>query len=260
MAACAIGTFPRHHLLAVRAAEISGRVPLMLRALAEEEDARRKARAELISRSLYPILLFHVAAVAPNAGLAVTDLAAFATAVLSILIPVDLLLGLAGYFLFSTRVTRLGARLILRVPLFAGFVLARDYLAYFTALHHLYEAGLPLSTAADEALQGLQNPVLESRLNTALEPLRRNQPLALAVASFPDLKEEIRAMLITSEPAGELGPALASAVTYCAEDLAIARRRLQRVAAAALLTIAFTYAGVRVIGFWANYYNALAGF
>ena len=260
MAAGAADLFPLHHCSAVRAAEISGQVPRVLNALAEEEDRKEAARTELIRRSLYPIILLHLAVIAPNAGLAFTDPTAFLLRIMLLLVPIDLALALAAHSLMSSAPSQLEDRISLRIPLLKRYSLNRDYSIFFGALGNLYEAGVALPAAADEALPAVKNRLLRERLQVALTPLREHGPLSAAIPLFPDLDELVTGTLITSEPSGELGSGLRRAATQCAENEERARDRLIRVAMATLLTLAFLYAIYRVLSFWTGYFDMLASF
>lgn len=249
--------FPPHHGLAVRAAEISGHVPKILRQLAAEELSLDKARHAILSRSAYPILLLHMAVLGPNAGLAVTAPATFLVHVLSILIPLDLLLLLCFRCITSPPRSIGSATTLLRIPLLGPLLVARDYRAYLGTLHLLYEAGVELTKAAREALAGVENADLRQRIERSLEPMAQGSPFALAVAAFPEMEDEARGMLITAEPAGDLGPTLKRVAEFHAELEVTRRERLVKVAAGTLLTIALTYAAFRIISFYTGYFSAL---
>ncbi|MFH0946664.1 MAG: type II secretion system F family protein [Planctomycetota bacterium] len=257
MAAGPADLFPLHHRSAVRAAEISGQVPRVLNALADDEERKHGARVELIRRSIYPIILLQVAVIGPNAGLAFTDPSGFVLHIMTLLLPIDLALFLAAHILLSSRPGPVDDYVSLRLPLLREFSLNRDYGIFFSAMGNLYEAGVALPAAADEALPAVRNRRLRDQLGVALTPLREHGPLSAAVPSFPHLDDLVASTLITSEPSGELGSGLKRAAAQCEENENLARDRLIRVAIGVLLTFAFLYAAVRILAFWSGYFDML---
>ncbi len=250
---------PPLHALAVGAAEAAGTVPDTLKELAVGDEERLRARRGLLGSALYPILLVHLAVIAPNGGLLVTDLSAFLLRVVPAIVAIDLAL-LFGWRLLARPVEGTPGHLLLRVPVVGQLLRAASYRGYFRALSALYEAGVPLPRAARESTVTLSPPALREAVSVALEPVDRHEPLAEAWPGFPGLREEVRASLVTAEPAGELGTALAGAAAVYAELETTLRARVVRIGSAVLYAAGVLYVAVRVIVFYTEYFGKLNSF
>ena len=88
-------------------------------------------------------------------------------------------------------------------------------------------------------------------------PVENHEPLAEALPRFPGLRHDVLATLLTSEPAGELGPALTSAADTYAEVESNLRVTVTKVAAGTLYAVVVLYVAVKVIGFYADYFGGL---
>ncbi|MBI4880423.1 MAG: type II secretion system F family protein [Planctomycetes bacterium] len=196
--------FPRHHAVALRAAERSGEVPRVLRDLADEDEARAHARADVFRRSLYPVALFHMAVIAGNSALLLTRPLSFVWQSLVVMLPVDVALLLLAQNLLRAPTSRIVARPLLLAPLVGEFVRAQEFRSFFAALWRLYEAGVALPLAARESVAVIGNEDLRECVGAAIAPLDQGEPFSLAVAAFPGLREDVRGILATAEPAGEL--------------------------------------------------------
>ncbi len=250
--------FPRPHAAALRAAERSGNVPQALRDLADEDEARTRARAEVVRRSLYPLLLFHMAVVAGNSALLLTHPLSFLWQSLAVMVPVDLALLLLARNLLSPPASRGVACLLLRAPLIGEFVRAREFRSFLAALWRLYEAGVALPLAARESLAVIDNGALREGVRAALDPLDLGEPFSLAVAGLPGLLEDVRGILATAEPAGELGAGLEQAVKIYTEEARARLEWLSKVLGGALYTAAVLFAVTRILCFWTGYLGRLA--
>src|SRR5262245_2777251 len=64
---------PRHHVVALRAAEKAGRLPETLRSLADELDARASALRTFLQRAAYPLVLIHLVVPAASTSLLIEE-------------------------------------------------------------------------------------------------------------------------------------------------------------------------------------------
>ncbi len=252
--------FPHHDTLAVRSAERVGAAPDALRELSEVYERRRAARREPRLRALYAVLLLHLAVVAPSVGALVSQPWSALGHILGVLVPLDALL--VGAWLASARPPRApaAARLLLHLPFLGSTIVRSEYRAYWSSLHRLYAAGVPLPRAGHDALASVANAGFRERLSLALEPLEHGKPLGDALARFPALNPQIRAMLTSAEPVGELEAALLQAALMSAEAEDESRKSLAQLTATILYLGAALYVAARLARFYDEYQSYLSIF
>lgn len=250
--------FPRAAALAVGAAERSGHLPETLRRLAAEEDDLRNLERALIAKAAYPILLAHMAVLAPMTGRLIVDpLGALVTA-LAILVPLDLVLVLLYRVVVRASASAELAAVALRVPLLGATLRARAQHSFFSVLFQLYEAGVPILDAMTEAAAVVEPESIASRLRELIEVSHGDpSPVAAVAAGLDGVPFDVIGGLATSEPAGELGVGLRTAAKRTAEELRNRQLLLVRVVAGGLFALAAMWVAYTVISFYADYYRAL---
>ncbi len=245
---------PAHHALTIRGAERSGRVAPALVQLADAEDRHRAAMNALVQRALYPIALLHMAVLAPNTGALILDPIGTVLSMALVVVPVDLaLLWLYRALRAPLRHPRAADHLA-SLPLVGRVLVAGSYRRYFDTLGSMYEAGVPITTAARESAAAVPPGRMHDGIVAALAPLDANEPFSHAAARFPRLSGDLRGLLVTSEPAGELGRAFDQVARLSGDVESAGQIRLARVVGSVLFTAAACYVAFRVIGFYASYF------
>lgn len=245
---------PRHHALTIRGAERSGRVAPALVHLADAEDRQRATMSTLVQKAFYPVALLHMAVFAPNAGALILDPFGTLTRLLAILIPLDLVLLWVYRALRAPLRHPRAADRMLALPLAGPVLVAGAYRRYFDTLRSMYEAGVPIATAAREAAAAVPPGRLHDDILAALAPLDQNEPFSHSAVRFPRLNADLRGLIVTSEPAGELGHAFEQVTNICAETETSGQVRLARVVGGLMFALAACYVAYRVIGFYAAYF------
>lgn len=246
---------PAFHARALGAAERSGSPGRTLRGLAEAEEAQDKARRELLQRVAYPVFVLHLALVAPATGLLLVAPGKTVAMLLAVALPIDAALALGYLLLTRPGDSPAASRLALRLPALGRVLRDQEHGRYLLAVHQLYEAGVSLPSAAEEALPAAQTPTVTHELSTIPQHLREGAPLASALPFVTALRPEIAALLATAEPAGELGPALGDAGRLATELGLDGGKRLARRVTSTVYAAVVVYVAWTVLSFYADYFG-----
>src|SRR5262245_56601767 len=142
---------PRHHVVAMRAAEKAGRMPETLRALADELDTHASALRNFLQRAAYPLLLLHVVVPLTSTALLITHPLQF---VMRTLVALAVLWGtfLLLYLVFRKLVRDpVLVRRVARWPLIGPILQRSAQLRFLRALASLYGSGVRIDEALSEA-------------------------------------------------------------------------------------------------------------
>jgi len=233
------GLFPRSVVESVRAAEITGNLPEVLAAVAEDMQNDRKTRQKLKKASIYPIfvsvLLVVLIFVASNFMfprvlgtirqiLAGRPLPPFTAKVVKIheafdknrhLIPV-VLGGMVFLGVFSLKVPRMREELekvLLRVPALRDIIYYRNTLMFLRVLHLSMNAGLSSDKALAMASASLPSLVFRKRAQKARGVILSGGTISKAV--YQVCRDPyLRTLVEAGERAGNLGDTFAELVRH----------------------------------------------
>lgn len=244
--------FPKHHHAIVEAAERSGHVPEALVRLAGADEARHASNRELLSRSAYPILLFHFAVFAPSVAFFLSHPWRALAYALAIVIPADL--ALFSIYRAITSPHRTGPRhpLLRRLPFVSAAISNREAASYLGTLAQLYDAGVPILEAAKLALVAINDHHTASIYESAVAE-HRDAPISNLVMTLPIPRIELVGLISAGETAGNLGPALFHSSRLLDEDATRAEARVMRLASSTLYGVVIVVVIVRVMGFYSAY-------
>lgn len=247
---------PVHHAQRLKAAEAAGKAPAELRELAADEESQIKLKNTLIAKSTYPVALLHMLLLTllatPGLGTGTPAMAYLATVAL-----IDVTLFGLWRVLFPNSPDATPSAVLRLIPALHRTVLDAEYAHYLRILERLYEAGIPIATAARQALSTLTNQELSNRLSTAVSILDSHRSMADALQAFPALRPELTALLTTAESAGELGDALRRAAALSASYAEAGSTRFVRVVGGLLYALAAGMVAQRVISFYSAYFSLL---
>jgi type II secretory pathway component PulF len=248
---------PEAHVAVVRAAERAGRTSHALRRLAAGDEARDKARRDLLRRAAYPVLLFHAALLAPALGGLIQSPVETLLLLAAIAIPVDVLLVLLFRVLTGGTAPAIVRRLADYIPGVERVVTDRAGADFLSTLGALYDAGVPVLDAADDAAAAVTDPTLRQAYLALVAANRRDAELEPLLAALPIDRPEIAGTLLSAVPAGELGGALDRSANLLDEYAIEGGGRLAVRIGGGLYAVAVVFVTIRVLGFYAEYFQAM---
>jgi len=220
------GSFAREEVALVAAGEETGRLDAILDRLAELREEVRQAKERFLTQIAYPLMIFHVAALAMPIGLT-TLFSGRLNLTLSSTITILILGAFWGAVLFAMVTMRTSAgREKVRafgelIPGLGGALRHRRFALFATVLEASYEAGitidrgLELAAAASHTVRAQQTAVL----------VAAGQTVGEALPATGALPPHLHIRIANAELAGEMGTELRRIAT---EEFQAARTSLDR--------------------------------
>jgi len=236
--------FPLVYRATVEAAERSGHLAGVLERLAEHGEEQRALRQKVQLAMLYPLILTVVALLVVGflLGYVVPDVVqAFARDQAQLPLATQVLIALSDAFgrfgLLALLVMLAGAAavvlllrkparrrqwhaMVLRIPGYAGFVLASEAARFISTLAILGRSGVVLVDAMNIAAGVVGNLVLRERLQAAVRAVGEGATLAHSLARSETMPALMLHMIASGERAGELDGMLERAANLQARQLA----------------------------------------
>lgn len=236
--------FPLVYRATVEAAERSGHLAGVLERLAEHGEDQRALRQKVQLAMLYPLILTVVALLVVGflLGYVVPDVVqAFARDQAQLPLATQVLIALSDAFgrfgLLALLVMLTGATavvlllrkparrrqwhaMVLRIPGYAGFVLASEAARFISTLAILGRSGVVLVDAMNIAAGVVGNLVLRERLQAAVREVGEGATLAHSLARSQTMPDLMLHMIASGERAGELDGMLERAADLQARQLA----------------------------------------
>lgn len=246
----------------VQAGEKGGQLDVRLNEIADFLEASYEIRQRVISQSIYPLLILHVAIlVPPLAALIVNGAKAYAMTVL------PRLAALYGIFLVLMVVGRAmslpsGLRVamdsvVLCVPLLGSIVRNGALMRSLRALGDLLEAGVPTGQAVEVSSRASGNAAISSRLLGMVPGLNSGQPLSTTLAQTRAVPPMVMQMIVIGEQSGTIGASISKSAALLKIDFDNATKRMAAVAPALLMLVVAGLAGWQYISFFQSYFNQI---
>jgi type II secretory pathway component PulF len=251
---------PAEDVALLEAGEATGHLDENLDRLVRLYDLRRDTRRRMLTQSLYPLILIHIAAMLlPIGRLAMArelSTLTWLAAVLKVLAPLWGLYLLVRWLSRSSAVWRERFRRIVDlVPGFGAAARHRRRALFATVLEAAYQGGVPVDRALDMAARAAGEPGAAP----AAAAVARGSPLAAALAGTDVLDAQAMSQLATAEAAGEISQALQR---IAADETTAADEILRRSVTTAGTVIYFAVAlwiAWSVIMFYAGYFGRAFG-
>ena len=248
---------PAEDVALLEAGEATGHLDDNLDRLVHLYDTRRAAKRRMLTQSLYPVILVHIAAfLLPIGRLAMSGALSAGTwlaAVLQVLAPFWGLYVLVRW-LSRSAVWRVRFRRILDlVPGFGAAARHRRRALFATVLEAAYQGGLPVDRSLAMAARAAGEPGAQA----AAAAVAGGSPLATALVGTGALDPRAVTQLATSEAAGEISQALHR---IAAEEADAADALLQRsvtVAGTVIYLLVVAWIGWSVIAFYVGYFDRM---
>jgi len=259
--------FTQWHVQLIETGERTGRLPLILRDLAEHCAERVARRRAMLTELAYPIVVVHAMFFLWRVPDLFLGQIGFGTYMLSSLGPLAVLYGIAfGYFAavrlgaFSPAVRYAAFTVLHAVPVIGSVVMKITVARFAMALRALYESGVDLERALPPAGRASGNEVLAKAADQASAAIATGSTLYDALADTHAFPPRTLTMLATGEEAGRLDETLAKIEQTYSEEARHAVRLLSRAfTLGAYLLVALAVAA-RVISFYMNYVSMLRSF
>lgn len=234
----------------VRAGEVSGALEPVLRRLSEYLERRRLFRQNLISASVYPLLLLGMSIlsmtvlliyVIPRFAKIFEDIQQSIPLMTRILLAIGAVLEHYGwviplfllllFFLFR-RITlnpegkkRLD-KYLMKIPLIKRLIVYTDLSRFFLAMGTMVRAGVPLLRAILLARNVVNNSIMRAELAPLYDNVKGGKPVSSIFAGRDIFPVRIAPMLRVGEEKGELGETLLALGSHFEEETEKILRRL----------------------------------
>jgi type II secretory pathway component PulF len=248
---------PAEDVALLEAGETTGNLDRTLDGLALRHEARRSARRRFFTDSLYPLILFHLAALLTPLPPAVKkDGRVFGPSwlftMLAILVPFYVLLAAVLLARRTAQGRTILRRVVETVPGFGNAARHRRRADFTEVLAAAYEAGVPLDRAVTLAGRAVGDP----RLEAASRDVAGGRTLHDALAGTAFLPAPLLSRISVGEKSGDLGKMLEGIAREEAETAEHVHRRSTVIAAKALYLavaawIVFYYVST-VLGIYGN--------
>jgi general secretion pathway protein F len=251
------GRFPAEDVALIEAGETSGRLVEMLERLAILHDVRLTMLRGIFRESLYPICLYHFAAVmlsiARPAALGRLTFANWLSSVIFFLAPLYVAAFLV-YRLQRNAVWRARFRRVVdALPGFGNAARRHRRSVFASVLGATYEAGIPLDRGLSLAGRAAGLPASEE----AAKIVGSGQTLTVALGGRGVLSPNSLSRLATSETAGEISTALASIAKEEADAADATFRTSMGALGKLIFLVVALWIAVSVILFWYDRYADL---
>jgi len=245
---------PKEDLALIEAGEATGNLDRTLDRLADRHETRRDARRRFLTDALYPLILFHLAAlITPVVTAFPKDGRLFGpswtTRVVVVLLPFYALVGATIWLHRSARGRARIRRIVDFLPGFGNAARHRRRADFAEVTGAAYEAGVQM----DRALELAGNSVEEPRVLNAALVVARGSTLRDALGSTSFLPGPLLSRIAVGEQAGELGKVLEQIAREEAEasehilrrsTLVLSKAIYIAVAAWILIYVVSTYLGI----------------
>ena len=256
VAACP-GRFSPLELAVIQAAEMAGRLPETLAALADYLKKKRDEIGSLLMRLAYPVIVVHLAAVvgmiARNAfaGRGAGGAGGFFSVVLAL---APFYLVTAALFVFPRVVRLLGPaaaegidRFMINLPLLGSFFREEALCEFYWLMGTLLKSGVPVREAISFAAGRVSNFALRGDLAKVKEAVKQGEPLGEWLGRAGVIPANASALLTTAEETGNLAEAFQTVFDESQRRRATARQGVS----AGLWAIYFLMAALYVLwAFW----------
>ena len=253
----------------VRVGEQTGRVEQVFRSLAEWYELVNRLRSQVIGSLLYPIFLYHFAAVAIPAISCIMGTATMAGAFRQMIGMLAVPYGLAfcwfvvkpALFPGGIPVAPAVARTLLAVPLLGTVAYKLNTTRFFRALGLALNAGMGAAAAVRLASSGCTNSFLRARALRVAEKIeRRGCPFVEAFREELLYRERgslIVAMMDTAEIAGSPDTMAEKIAQIYGEEAEELLKRIAKLGPVVLYLILAIYMAMQIIRFYASYFGQI---
>ncbi|MBI3272759.1 MAG: type II secretion system F family protein [Planctomycetes bacterium] len=248
----------------ILAGETGGTLEDSIRSLATFLDRQQKIRNQLITSALYPIAVFHAAALLPPIKLLFFDgLGAYLEAVGPIL---GALYGLAfGFWVLNRLIASSRAlaapwdRVKLSLPLFGTMARKASVARAMRSLASLYKSGVTIFESLDLAARSAGNALVRERLLRTLERIKDGRLFSEAIEESHLLDTTLVGMIVAGDESGQMDECLLKVAEYLEEDVTRGVERTMKILPIILFLGIAAYVGYLVIQQFASYANTLSG-
>lgn len=261
--------FPPLVLALIHAGELSGKLDVQLRRIADYLEKIDGFRKKVQSELLYPKILLFCAVVLPLFGQSVSASMRGEGTITGYMLNRLSFYGVAAFlfynlfrllkksFLSSPDAQSTLDKIKVSVPYLREFHLKFNFLNFSESFASLYEAGVSMPESYEVAVQSISNTYLRAKLYPVIPRLRQGQGLAenlIRIESLPDLVVDMIAM---GEQTGKLDEALKKVVEYYDNEVELAlKNAVTFVQPAAMIIVGFIV-GYIIISGYANYFGQM---
>ncbi|WP_442888980.1 type II secretion system F family protein [Congregicoccus parvus] len=233
----------------------SGRLPEVLRKLAVRHEERVAASRRALLAALYPVGVAHFAVLALPVKRVIVDgdVAGYAAAVLTVLVPAWVI-GIGFFALARARVAP-AVGLLRLLPFVGGYMRARAVADLALALEIQIVAGIRLDIAWLQAALAAGDRRLERVAIRAAESVQAGQPVSLALAGGRELPSPFVEFWTNGEQTGRLDHVLAHLHRHFADAATRKLTAASLLYPMALFAAVAVWVAIQVIRFYAGYFE-----
>lgn len=261
--------FPPLVLALVRAGEMSGKLDVQLRRIADLLERLYGFKRKVQSELLYPKILLFCAVTLPLCGRAIGASISGSGTVTGYLLNRLLYYGvIAGLFYALYKMFKKSFfaspdaqstldKMKISIPYLRDFHLKFNFLNFAESFASLYEAGVSVPESYEVSLQSISNSYLRGRLYPLVPRLRQGQGLAENLLRIEELPSLVVDMIAVGEQTGKLDEALKKVVEYYENEVELTLKNAVTFVQPVAMIIVGIIVGYVVISGYANYFNQI---
>ncbi|MHB2017366.1 MAG: type II secretion system F family protein [Candidatus Xenobia bacterium] len=261
------------HVAMIRAGEVSGHLPEILKRMAAVEEKDGKMLARLRAACTYPAVVLVLSALVLvvlsqtllSASLPILESAHMPVPPLTRLLmilssPFGMLCGILVVGAGAVGLQRLASwdSLVLRLPLVGPAVLRVELSRLCRSLATLYGAGVPILQALDLLSEIMQNATVRARIGTLREALASGQSLTSALGQVPEFPPLVAHFASVGEESGHLPEMLLKLAEFYDMEVETALDRLSQALEPFLIVTMGVLVGFIIIVAFGPIYQVMA--
>ena len=262
----ALSQFPQYFsemtIMMIKAGEIGGHLETRLKNIADYQERMYNLQQQLISKSLYPIVIIHAGIFIPTAPILI--LKGLIPYLMATLIPLAILYGGVISIFVGYRSIKLipGLRelvdtILINFPFIGGFFRASAVFRFTRVASDLFDAGVDMEQTIKTAGNACGNTAAAAKFYAIVPHIQRGSTLTEALRLTKLFPEMVLQLVHTGEQAGSLSQMLEKAAEMLGQQLNEAINRLFAILPVFLFLCVAVYAGYMIITTFTKIYAPL---
>ncbi len=242
----------------IKAGELSGRLPEVLKTLSKYFEKVDITRKRLITGIVYPVFLLHCAILLPSLPYLILKgpvhyIVSVFPALLVLYAMFFLFIGLKN---FSIKLEFLD-KLKIRIPFLGNFIKTKASINFLSSFACLYNAGVNIISAVRISIPGMGNIFLQRNMQSVLSEIEKGATLSSAISLNPYLKPVLVDMIRIGEEGGRLEDMLNKSIDILQQDFDTSIERFVQIFPLIVYLLVAVYVGYIVISFYTSYYSGI---
>lgn len=254
--------FSEMTLMMIRAGEVGGQLEVRLKNIADYQERMYKLQQQLISKSIYPLVIVHAGIFIPTFPILI--LKGLVPYLMAVIIPLTVLYGgTIGLFVGYRAVKTIpGLRefvdnILINFPFIGGFFRASAVFRFTRVAADLFDAGVDIEQSITTAGSACGNAAAKERFHAIVPHIQRGSTITEALRLTKLFPEMVLQLIHTGEQAGSLSQMMEKAAEMLGQQLDEAINRLFAILPIFLFLCVAIYAGYQIITTFTKIYAPL---